>query len=138
MLIQEYQKRWIEDFNRIKNEVAAALKGLEIVVEHVGSTAVPELAAKPIIDIDVVYSGNSDFDEIKERLRQIGYHHNGNQGIIRREVFKREKTGIKHEVLDVIAHHLYVCPVTSEELQKHILFRDYLVENEDAGDNIST
>ena len=99
-------------------------------IEHIGSTAIPNLAAKPIIDIDVVFDENTDFETIKRQLENIGYYHNGNQGIPDRDVFKRLKMSGKHAVLDGIVHHLYVCPIDSEELKKHILFRNYLITHE--------
>ena len=132
MLIHKYEKSWIKDFEKIKKVISEALVNLKISVEHIGSTSIPELAAKPIIDIDVIFDEASEFDELKRRLDEIGYYYNGNQGVFNREVFKRHKTPNKHDVLDFIAHHLYVCPTNSEELQRHILFRNYLIANEDA------
>ncbi len=132
MLIQAYQTSWVEDFSRIRAVIDEAIYPLSVSIEHVGSTAVPNLAAKPVIDIDIVYGGNTAFEDIKTGLEKIGYFHNGNQGILNREVFKRGKMPIFPTILDEIVHHLYVCPSDSEELQKHILFRDYLVENKDA------
>ena len=127
MLIQPYQKIWIEDFKAIKDVLNDALMPLNVTIEHVGSTAVPELAAKPIIDIDIVFGEDVDFNDIKKRLEKIGYFHNGNQGIPNRDVFKRGKTLVFHKVLDNIVHHLYVCLKGSEALLRHILLRDYLI-----------
>jgi GrpB-like predicted nucleotidyltransferase (UPF0157 family) len=73
-----------------------------------------------------------NINEIIKRLQTLGYYHNGNQGIPQREVFKRDNSTRKHDVLDSITHHLYVCPRESEALKKHILFRDYLIANEKA------
>jgi GrpB-like predicted nucleotidyltransferase (UPF0157 family) len=132
MLIQEYKESWSDDFNEIKKILSEALINLKISIEHVGSTSIPKLAAKPIIDIDIVYDAHTAFEDIKKRLEKLGYFHNGNQGIPNREVFKRVKTEVEKGVLEGIVHHLYVCPTDSEAFQRHILFRDYLRENEDA------
>jgi GrpB-like predicted nucleotidyltransferase (UPF0157 family) len=132
MLIHEYKESWADDFNQIKKVLEEGLVNLPVSIEHIGSTAVPQLAAKPIIDISIVFDLDVEFGDIKRRLSNIGYYHNGNQGIPDREVFKRDKTADIHNVLDTIAHHLYVCPVDSEELIKYILFREYLIANEDA------
>lgn len=132
MLIQEYRESWIEDFKAIKSVINDALMNLNISIEHIGSTAVPKLASKPIIDIDIVYKTDVAFETIKKGLEKIGYYHNGNQGIANREVFKRKNGCSKHQILDTITHHLYVCPVDSEELQRHITFRNYLIVNESA------
>ncbi len=132
MLLQEHKQSWVEDFNNLRGVIHEALEGLQISIEHVGSTAVPGLAAKPIIDIDIALDPAVKFDEIKIRLEKIGYRYNGNQGITDREVFKRNSTIMPHKVLDKIGHHLYVCPAHSEELQKHLLFRNYLLANKKA------
>ena len=101
-----------------------------LAIEHVGSTAIPELAAKPIIDVDIIYNETSDFHLIKKALETIGYYHNGNQGIPGRDVFKR--TEGQDTVLDHINHHLYACKYDCNELHKHLHFRDYLRNHKDA------
>lgn len=132
MLLKGYTASWEYNFNKISHLIKDALPDTNISIEHVGSTSVPGLSAKPIIDIDIIFYLKADFDAIKRGLEKIGYYHNGNQGIPDREVFKRSNVGPKHNVLDTIIHHLYVCPDDSLELQKHILFRNYLKANEEA------
>ena len=130
MLIQKYRKSWVKDFNELSRAINEVLVNLNVSVEHIGSTSIPGLAAKPIIDIDIVFGKNVEFDQIKVRLEKIGYYHKGNQGIHNREVFKRNHAITLDKILDAIVHHLYVCPADSEELQRHILFRNYLTSNE--------
>lgn len=130
MLIQKHNPNWKTDFEKINQRLRKTLDGLIIRIEHVGSTSVPDLDAKAIIDIDVVFEGDV-FQEINKKLTSIGYFHNGDQGIKGREVFKRGKD-TNHEILDSITHHLYVCHQASEELKRHLLFRDHLRENEEA------
>lgn len=108
MLIEKYTTDWIKNFEHIKREIEKGLVGIKFQIEHVGSTSVPKLAAKPIIDIDIIYESQSEFKEIKFGLLSMGYFHNGNQGIDQREVFKRTETQNKG-ILDLIKHHLYVC-----------------------------
>ena len=97
-----------------------------IAIEHVGSTSVEGMSAKPCIDIDVVIGDYSVFDEVVGRLAAIGYIHEGDLGIKDREAFKySDKPHLKN-------HHLYVCPQYSEELRRHITFRNFLRENPDA------
>ena len=129
MLIKKYSTNWINNFSLIKAEIEKALSGLAFTIEHVGSTSVPNLDSKPIIDIDVIYNEQSDFEKIKSRLENIGYYHNGNQGIEARDVFKR-KGIFTYSILDEIQHHLYVCPINSKPLERHILSRDFLRKNE--------
>ena len=129
MLIQNYQENWVNDFDKIKKTLEGHIQTDGIQIEHIGSTSVKNLAAKPIIDIDLIYDTPESFKQIKMDLENIGYFHSGDQGITGREVFKREKKKEKHSILDSIGHHLYVCLVNNEELQRHIAFRDYLRVN---------
>jgi GrpB-like predicted nucleotidyltransferase (UPF0157 family) len=123
LLISAYNPEWVNHFEKIKEKLLDALVGICVTIEHIGSTAVPGLSAKPIIDMDIVYNEVSEFEYIKSRLQSVGYYHNGNQGVQGREVFKRNG---EDEILDTIAHHLYVCRYDCPELHRHILFRDFL------------
>ena len=129
MLIEKYTPNWVKDFANLKREIENGLHGLEVKIEHVGSTSVPNLDSKPIIDMDIVYSYQADFEEIKLGLEKIGYYHNGNQGIVEREVFKRNGKPV-NGILDSITHHLYVCKKNSKALERHILLRNFLRNNE--------
>ncbi len=128
MLIEKYSPNWPRFFKDIKREIENALYGIEYNIEHIGSTSVPYLDAKPIIDIDIMYSTQTDFLRIKAGLEKAGYYHNGDQGIKDREVFKRDGQSV-NEILDSVKHHLYVCPVNSQALERHLLSRDYLKKN---------
>ena len=90
-------------------------------IEHVGSTSVPGLWAKPIIDLDIVVSTMSDFESVRRCLDEQGYDYLGDQGVPGRDAFAlRDREPTTPE------HHLYVCRADSIELQKHLAFRDYL------------
>ncbi|WP_077923190.1 GrpB family protein [Spirosoma sp. 209] len=132
MVVEPYKESWVGDFSALKRVLEEALTNLPVSVEHVGSTSVPGLAAKPVIDIDLIFDQPIVFDDIKSRLEAIGYYHAGDQGIAGREVFKRAHADPAHTVLDSIPHHLYVCRADSDEWQKHRLFRNYLIAHEDA------
>ncbi len=132
MLLENYQVRWIRDFGLIRKILKRSLQGVNCAVEHIGSTAVPGLCAKPIIDIDLVYGEESDFGKIKSVLEELGYYHNGDQGISGREVFKRKGDQDPLSELDTISHHLYICHVDNQELKRHLVFRNYLRSNERA------
>lgn len=123
-----YDAAWVDDFEKIKDEIEAALGNLIEGVEHVGSTAVFGLSAKPCIDIDVVIKDYSVFEAVKLALAEIGYFHEGDLGIAGREAFGyTDKPHLKK-------HHLYVCTADSEELHRHIKFRDFLRANPDAAE----
>lgn len=115
-----YCTRWQQDFACIRQELQEALGADAVAIEHVGSTAVENLAAKPIIDLDVVIRDDSAFAAVREKLAWVGYRHEGDLGIKGREAF--DYTGKEH----LQKHHLYVCPADSPELRRHLAFRDYL------------
>lgn len=129
MVIQAYREHWAADFSKIKEVIKQALGGIDVEIEHIGSTSIRDLAAKPIIDIDISYTPNVKFEQIRQGLERLAYVHRGDQGIVNRDVFKRQEGKKKHEILDTIKHHLYVCPSHSEELQRHLAFRNYLKEH---------
>ncbi len=129
MLIEKYTTNWINHFTAIQQVLQNGLQGLSIAIEHVGSTAVPNLDSKPIIDIDIIYYKREDFEKIQAGLLQLGYYHNGNQGIEDREVFKRNGKQ-RLDVLDTIKHHLYVCAAGSNAVERHILSRNFLQKND--------
>ena len=115
-----YDAAWAENFIAIRQQIVDALGDLIEGVEHVGSTAVFGLCAKPCIDIDVIIKDNSMLDPVKRALADIGYYHEGDLGIKGREAFGY--TDKPH----LMKHHLYVCPRDSEELLRHLTFRDFL------------
>lgn len=126
VIVLSYQESWKDDFEKIAQELRAVLGELAIRIEHVGSTAVEGLVAKPIIDIDVVIAQETDLSMVVEKLASIGYAHEGNLGIEGREAFAY--SGKEH----LQCHHLYVCPENSLELKRHLAFRDYLRSHPDA------
>ena len=132
MVIINYDKKWPQDFLKIKNELMKVLT-IPCQVQHVGSTSIPGMKAKPIIDIDVGLENWSDFEAVKRALAEIGYEHEGDRGITGREAFCRNGK-LHNEILDGIDHHLYVCSVDNEEYKRHILFRDYLRSHDEARD----
>lgn len=113
---------WKEEFKRIESELLIHIGDVVVAIEHVGSTSVEGLHAKPIIDIDIVIENNM-FLLVKQKLKEIGYEHVGDLGIKDREAFSY--TNKEH----LMEHHLYVCDENSSELKRHITFRNYLRKN---------
>lgn len=118
VFVVDYDPSWPDVFEVLRRPLWAALKDVAVSVEHVGSTAVPGLAAKPIIDIDVVLRSSDCLPEVIGRLAALGYEHQGNLGIEGREAF-RSAQGLP-------AHHLYACPKDSVALANHLALRDFL------------
>ncbi len=126
VVVLPYDPKWKDDFEAIKREIADAVGELTVSAEHVGSTSVEGMSAKPIIDIDVVIKDESVFEEVVRRLAGIGYIHEGDLGIKGREAFRY--SGKNH----LREHHLYVCPQDSRELFRHVKFRDFLRSHPEA------
>ncbi len=126
VVVTPYNKTWKSSFEEIKAEIENVIGDLIIGIEHVGSTSVEGVSAKPCIDIDVRIKDYAVFNDVVNKLATIGYIHKGDLGIKDREAFKyADKPHLQK-------HHLYVCPQHSEELHRHITFRDFLRENPEA------
>ena len=126
VIVLPSDKAWKAAFEEIRLELEAVLENLIIGIEHVGSTSVEGLSAKPCIDVDVVIKDDTVFAAVAEKLAGIGYFHEGNLGIEGREAFSY--TGKDH----LMKHHLYVCPQNSRELHRHVTFRDFLRKHPEA------
>ena len=120
VIVVPYDTAWESDFSKIEEEIRSAIGDLILGIEHVGSTSVKGLSAKPCIDLDVIIKDYDVFPAVVKGLESIGYYHEGDLGIPNREAFCYE--GKPH----LQKHHLYVCPQFSKELHRHITFRDYL------------
>ena len=118
VVVVPYDAEWPATFERLRDRIAPLLGELAVGIEHVGSTAVPGLAAKPIVDMDVVIRPDTDFAEIVARLAEADYVHLGDLGIAGREAF-RSAPGLPR-------HHLYVCAAGTAALQAHLTLRDAL------------
>ena len=126
VIVIPYDKAWKNDFEKIRNEIHTAAGHLITGIEHIGSTSVEGMSAKPCIDLDVIIKDYSVFDAVVKALHAIGYIHEGDLGIKDREAFKyTDKPHLR-------SHHLYVCPQNSAELHRHITFRDFLRSNPEA------
>ncbi len=122
VIVVPYDPAWPAFFASIKAHLAVALGETALAIEHVGSTSVPGLAAKPIIDIDAVIASEADLPQAIGKLAGVGYQHEGEIGIVGRHAF-RQPDGLPK-------HHLYVCAVGNAELKRHLAFRDHLREND--------
>ena len=121
-----YDSAWKSAFEAIKKEIEGAAGDLILGIEHVGSTSVEGMSAKPCIDLDVVIRDASVLEAVIARLAAIGYIHEGDLGIPGREAFKySDKPHLQ-------THHLYVCPRDSRELHRHITFREFLKSHPEA------
>ena len=131
VIVTKYDPLWVKQFDKFRYVFSAALGDLVVAIEHIGSTSVPGLDAKPIIDIDIVISSMAAFDRVEEVLNHLGYSHIGDCGVAGREAFVGASNLAPTDGSDRAwpKHHLYVCRIMSRELRRHLVFRDWLRAN---------
>ncbi len=116
--VVEYDPEWPVIFERVRAYAWPAVRDVALAVEHVGSTAVEGLKAKPVIDACIVVAAKKDVPTCIERLARIGYVHRGDLGVPGRESFRPPDR--------LPRHHLYLSPSDSLSLRNHLGLRDYL------------
>lgn len=121
VVIVDYDPRWPEAYERARLDIVAAGGGDVVAVEHVGSTAVPGLSAKPIIDIMAGVRCLADVERFRPALEAAGYvyHPEMEQFIPDRRYFTKGSGGVS-------VQHLHVAEHGGEFWERHLLFRDYL------------
>jgi GrpB-like predicted nucleotidyltransferase (UPF0157 family) len=129
-LVEKYNPKWPAWFEEIKAYLGERVAKASLRIEHIGSTSIPGMTAKSIIDIIIVIEAGT-FLQIKKILEGLGYYYRGDQGIEQREVFR-----LKDESILPI-HHLYVCPKDSPELRKETAFRDYMKKQKKERERLS-
>ena len=92
IIVVDHDPSWPQTFKLLSKRIAKELGCIAAAIEHVGSTSVPGLPAKPIIDIDVLLSANHSLAEAIVCLQRMGYHHEGDLGIPGRAAFKALET----------------------------------------------
>ncbi len=118
IIVVDYDPAWSAQFEGLRSNIVSAVGDIAVGVEHVGSTSVPGLAAKPVIDIDLVVATAAHVPAAICRLSALGYEHRGNLGIEGREAFFSPSKPPQHS--------LYVCLQGGTALRNHLMLRDYL------------
>ena len=121
--IVDYQSLWPEKFREHEKAIAEALGEASLRIEHIGSTSVPGLAAKPIVDILVVVRDSADEDSYLPRMEAAGY-----------ELRVREPDFHEHRMFRTTARdvHVHVYPHDSPEIERLLTFREWLRESPEA------
>jgi GrpB-like predicted nucleotidyltransferase (UPF0157 family) len=117
-----YDPAWPSLFTRLEQRIRAALEGDVLLLEHVGSTSVPGLSAKPIIDIVLAVADSSDEAAYVERLEQRGF-----------KLRIREPDWYEHRLLKSLdpKANLHIFSKGCEEIDRMLLFRDWLRNHAD-------
>ena len=127
-LIQPYDPAWASAYQGLKAVYEQALKDFDGEIRHVGSTAVPGLCAKPVLDIDIIITDPALKEDISRVLEGLGYLDRGDQGIPGRFAFRPSSAQVPltdpRQVW--MEHHLYLCYSGTTALRNHLLFLDIL------------
>ncbi len=121
VIIVDYDPAWPHIFEAEKTRILEAIGPHILAIEHIGSTSVPGLAAKPIIDILIGLRSLGDSADVATRLEAIGYEYDPSHEdeFPERRHFGRGRTPAQ-------VYHLHAVEVTTEFWKRHVLFRDYL------------
>jgi GrpB-like predicted nucleotidyltransferase (UPF0157 family) len=120
--IVDYDQNWPKVFEKEKKLILSAVGHIVVRIEHIGSTAVPGLSAKPIVDILVAVKHLSDAKTCIEPLKRIGYEYKAK---LEADIPERRFFG-KGEPPEEQHYHLHMVERTSDFWERHLLFRDYL------------
>ncbi len=117
-----YTPQWSQIFSEEQSRLQACIGDSVLDIQHVGSTSIPGMAAKPILDIAVAVADFEEAARCVPPLEQLGYLYRGENGIPRRHYFVKG---------DPVIHHLHMVEIQSEQWASMIGFRDHLRHHPD-------
>jgi GrpB-like predicted nucleotidyltransferase (UPF0157 family) len=120
VIVVPYDPLWPSLYEQAAAELARALGSNIIAIHHIGSTAIPEIHAKPIIDLMPVVRALAAVDERADAIQHLGYEPLGELGIAGRRFLRRFNAAGQR------THHVHVFSEGSPHVQRHLAFRDYL------------
>ena len=118
--LDPYQASWPELFELEAAALRSRLGAQALRIEHVGSTAVPGLAAKPVIDIQVSFASLTPFAPLVAALERLGYAH------VALGDFDKVYPFFAKPTQWPATHHVHLCEAGGEQEARHLAFRDYL------------
>lgn len=121
--LEPHTERWRQLFAEEAARIRGAVGEYILAIEHVGSTSIDGIAAKPIIDMAASVESLTDGEKCVAPLERIGYEYRGEYGIAKRFYFVKGAPR---------THHLHLVRATSDFWRSHLLFRDFLRENPSA------
>lgn len=121
VVLVPYDKQWPLLFAQEEQQLAAILKQRCLAIHHIGSTAIPQIHAKPIIDILPVVDDIEKIDALNPHFEALGYTCMGEYGIKGRRFFWKSKSQR--------SHNIHIFSQNSPEIARHLAFRDFLINN---------
>lgn len=116
--VENYDPNWVEKYTRAAQRLKSVFGAELTAIYHIGSTAIPGIMAKPIIDILIAVRDIELVDALNPALQQLGYEACGEFGIPGRRYFRRGG--------DERTHHVHVFQQGNAHISRHLAFRDYL------------
>jgi GrpB-like predicted nucleotidyltransferase (UPF0157 family) len=121
MLVVPYDKNWINQYEKIKEELIHVFGDLALDIQHFGSTSIVGMSAKPIIDVMVIVSNIEKVDELNSQMIQLGYSPKGENGIAGRRYFQKlDIDGENH------TQHIHCYEKNNQHVKDELMLRDYL------------
>ena len=118
--VVSYRNEWVEMYNKGSQEILEIVQPNEVVVHHIGSTSIPDLSAKPIIDILAEVDDIKILDQLIPVFEKEGFIARGENGIVGRRFFIKQATNGER------LYHLHAFEKGNSEIDRHLIFRDYL------------
>jgi GrpB-like predicted nucleotidyltransferase (UPF0157 family) len=119
-LVVPHDLAWAEAFAREAEAISRAFSDHDLVIHHIGSTAIPGILAKPIIDMLGVVQNLETMDRYSGKMQVLGYEVMGSLGIEGRRYFRKSDLDGRR------THHLHVFALGSPHVERHLAFREYL------------
>ena len=118
-----YNPNWDKMYKKESEKIKNILNATIIDIHHIGSTAMPGIKAKPVIDILVEVKDIEGVDQYNHKMKELGYEAMGEYGIPKRRFFRKGR--IKR------THHVHIFQVGNKEIERHINFKEYLIAHPD-------
>ena len=117
--VVSYNPNWKEMYKEESEKIKNILNDIIIDIHHIGSTAIPGIKAKPVIDILVEVKDIEGVDQYNHKMKELGYEAMGEYGIPKRRFFRKGENNR--------THHIHIFQVGNEEIERHINFKEYLI-----------
>ncbi|MGV3615311.1 MAG: GrpB family protein [Fimbriimonas sp.] len=119
--LHPHSDTWASGARALIAQVATILGEIVVASHHIGSTSIPGIRAKPILDVMLLVSDLGLVDQMRREMREAGFEPRGEQGISGRRYFVQADAATGARLA-----HIHVYEVDSPEVERHLAFRDYL------------
>ena len=116
-----HNPQWKQEFNSESQKIQKILADNVVIIHHIGSTAIPNIYAKPVIDFLIEVKNINLISQQTPAMEKLGYEAMGEFGLVGRRYFRKENpSGIR-------THHVHIYQINSPEIKRHLAFRDYML-----------